>query len=147
MNEDTPLSPRESLALGVLNHLLLGTSSSVLHKALLDSKLGESVMGGGLSDELLQHTFSIGLKGLVDGNSSCNSSSGSCAKDADAVGAGGSGGCSVRDVNQKIMLLQDVVDRVLKTAHAEGFDASAVQASMNIIEFHMREFNTGERCR
>ena len=44
---------------------LLGTSSSPLRKALTESGLGESVCGGGLSDELLQATFSIGLKGVA----------------------------------------------------------------------------------
>jgi Zn-dependent M16 (insulinase) family peptidase len=31
---------------------------------LTESQLGESVTGGGLSDELLQSTFSVGLKGV-----------------------------------------------------------------------------------
>jgi Zn-dependent M16 (insulinase) family peptidase len=61
---DKPLSAKESLALRVLDSLLIGTSTSVLRKALTESALGESVLGGGLSDELLQSTFSIGLKGV-----------------------------------------------------------------------------------
>ena len=31
---------------------------------MTESRLGESIMGGGLSDELKQATFSIGLKGV-----------------------------------------------------------------------------------
>eukprot|EP00600_Ochromonadales_sp_CCMP1393_P015327 CAMPEP_0175034098 /NCGR_PEP_ID=MMETSP0005-20121125/22411_1 /TAXON_ID=420556 /ORGANISM="Ochromonas sp., Strain CCMP1393" /LENGTH=1034 /DNA_ID=CAMNT_0016294879 /DNA_START=271 /DNA_END=3375 /DNA_ORIENTATION=+ len=58
------LSPKEQMALGVLDYLLLGTSSSALRKALTESQLGESVTGGGLSDELLQSTFSVGMKGV-----------------------------------------------------------------------------------
>mmetsp|Transcript_24982 Transcript_24982/g.54016 ORF Transcript_24982/g.54016 Transcript_24982/m.54016 type:complete len:1053 (+) Transcript_24982:155-3313(+) len=61
---DAQLSAKEMLALGVLDYLLLGTSSSSLRKTLTESQLGESVTGGGLSDELLQSTFSVGLKGV-----------------------------------------------------------------------------------
>ena len=61
---DTPLSAKEQLALGVLDSLLLGTSSATLRKTLTESQLGESVTGGGLSDELLQATFGVGLKGV-----------------------------------------------------------------------------------
>ncbi len=62
---DQALSAEESLALQVLDSLLLGTSASVLRKALTDSGLGDSVLGGsGLSDELLQATFSVGMKGV-----------------------------------------------------------------------------------
>ena len=63
---DAPLDPKETLSLSLLDSLLLGTSSSVLRKALTESKLGESVTGGGLSDELLQNTFSVGLKGVAE---------------------------------------------------------------------------------
>ena len=48
--------------LGFLNHLLLGTPASPLRKALNDSGLGESLIGGGLEDELRQPIFSVGLK-------------------------------------------------------------------------------------
>ena len=39
-----------------------------MRKILTESQLGESVTGGGLSDELIQSTFSIGLKGIQPGN-------------------------------------------------------------------------------
>lgn len=61
---DQPLDPKEMLAMGVLDSLLLGTSNAKLRKILTESNLGESVTGGGLSDELLQATFSVGLKGV-----------------------------------------------------------------------------------
>lgn len=64
LNHDT-LSPAKSMALSVLDYLLLGTSSAPLKKALIESNLGESVTGGGLSDELLQSTYSVGLKGVL----------------------------------------------------------------------------------
>lgn len=61
---DQHLSSYEMLALGVMDSLLLGTSSAKLRKVLTESQLGESVTGGGLSDELLQATFGVGLKGV-----------------------------------------------------------------------------------
>lgn len=54
--------------MGVLNELMLGTSSAVLRKTLTESGLGESVTGGGLDDDLLQATFSVGLKGVLAEN-------------------------------------------------------------------------------
>jgi Zn-dependent M16 (insulinase) family peptidase len=61
---DRPLTSFEELTVGLMDHLLMGTSSSVLRKALLESNLGEAITGGGISDELLQTTFSVGLKGV-----------------------------------------------------------------------------------
>ena len=65
---DEPMTPEEELTLNVLDHLLMGTTSSVLRKTLLESGLGAAVTGGGLSDELLQATFSVGLKGVQQDN-------------------------------------------------------------------------------
>lgn len=59
---DEPLSVKEALALELADDLLVGNSAATLRKALTDSGLGESVIGGGLSSELLQNTYSIGLK-------------------------------------------------------------------------------------
>lgn len=56
------------LAFGFLNYLLLGTSASPLHKAMMESGLGEALIGGGLEDELRQPMFSIGLKGVKPEN-------------------------------------------------------------------------------
>jgi Zn-dependent M16 (insulinase) family peptidase len=64
---DRPLTSTEELTLGILDHLLLGTPSSTLRKALTESGLGEAITGGGLSDELLQATYSVGLKGVQPG--------------------------------------------------------------------------------
>lgn len=63
MNEK-PFTPLEDLLVGILDHLLMGTSQSVLYKKLIESGLGTAITGGGLSDELLQATFSVGLKGV-----------------------------------------------------------------------------------
>jgi Zn-dependent M16 (insulinase) family peptidase len=67
LNEESMPHP-ERLAVGVLESLLLGTSSSPLRKKLIESGFGEGVTGGGLSDELLQSTFSVGLKGVKPEN-------------------------------------------------------------------------------
>ncbi len=65
---DTPLDNETELALGFLDQLLLGTSAAPLRKALMDSGLGESLIGGGLQDELAQPVFSLGLKGVAPEN-------------------------------------------------------------------------------
>ena len=61
---EDPLDLETELALGFLNYLMLGTSASPLRKALTDSGMGESIIGGGIEDELRQPVFSIGLKGV-----------------------------------------------------------------------------------
>jgi len=47
------------LAWGFLDYLMLGTTAAPLRRALTESGLGESIIGGGLSDELRQPTFSL----------------------------------------------------------------------------------------
>ena len=63
MNDES-LSSFDELTMGILDHLLMGTSSSILRKTLMESGFGDAITGGGLSDELLQATFSIGMKGV-----------------------------------------------------------------------------------
>ncbi|MDR2668711.1 MAG: insulinase family protein, partial [Desulfovibrio sp.] len=53
-----------SLALCMLEHILLGLPASPLRRALIESGLGEDLAGGGLEDELRQTVFSVGLKGV-----------------------------------------------------------------------------------
>jgi Zn-dependent M16 (insulinase) family peptidase len=67
MNEEK-LSMKESLSLALLDYLMIGTSTSELRKILIESGLGESLIGGGRSDDLLQDTYSIGLKGVPKEN-------------------------------------------------------------------------------
>lgn len=107
---ETPLDLETELALGFLDHLMMGTPASPLRKTLLESGLGEAIVGGGVEDELLQPQFSIGLKGV-----------------------------SEEDI-QKIEKL--ILDTLRKLAE-EGFNSDAVEASMNTIEFSLRENNTG----
>lgn len=107
---DKPLDLETELALGFLDHLMLGTPASPLRKILLESGLGDAIVGGGVEDELLQPQFSIGLKGV-----------------------------SEEDIHN----VEELVITTLKKLAEEGFDADAVEASMNTIEFSLRENNTG----
>ncbi len=106
---DRTLSEKEKHALEILDHLLVGHSSSPLRKALLESGLGTAFIGDGLDDTLQQFMFSVGLKG-VDGD-----------KTAD---------------------VEALILKVLNDLANAGFDDDAIAASMNSIEFHLREFNT-----
>lgn len=56
--------PEKNLAWHILEQLLIGLPSSPLRKILLDSGLGEDLTGAGLEDELREHYFSVGLKGI-----------------------------------------------------------------------------------
>ncbi|KAK6805735.1 hypothetical protein RDI58_003520 [Solanum bulbocastanum] len=107
---DKPLDLETELALGFLDHLLLGTPASPLRKILLESGLGDAIVGGGIEDELLQPQFSIGLKGVSEEN---------------------------------IQKVEELIMSTLKGLAEKGFDADAVEASMNTIEFSLRENNTG----
>lgn len=64
-----PISdPETKLALAILSHALSGTVGSPLRKALIDSGLGEDVIGGGFVDYLQQMYFGVGLKGVDQRN-------------------------------------------------------------------------------
>ncbi|MCA9980006.1 MAG: insulinase family protein, partial [Anaerolineales bacterium] len=58
----------DDLALSVLGHVLSGTAGSPLRKALIESGLGEDMMGGGFSRSLRQPIFSVGMKGIAAEN-------------------------------------------------------------------------------
>ena len=102
-----PLDAKTKLAFTVLTHLLLGTSASMLEKALMESKLGASVTGGGFSPSLQQATFSVGMKGV-------------------ALGEGPKSAVA------------ELILSTLRKAADDGFEASAVEASMNTVEFRLR---------
>lgn len=57
-----------TLALDLTSYILLGNSAAPLRKVLIDSGLGEDVLGGGFNDGLRQHTFSVGMKGIDPAN-------------------------------------------------------------------------------
>ena len=67
MNDEV-MTPMEEITVTVLDHLLMGTTSSILRKTMMESGLGDAITGGGLSDELLQATFNVGLKGVKSDN-------------------------------------------------------------------------------
>lgn len=53
-----------TLAMNILGYVLTGMSASPLRIALLESGLGEDLVGGGVDDQLQQMYFSTGLKGI-----------------------------------------------------------------------------------
>ena len=57
-----------TFSLQMLSHILLSTSASPLRKALIESGLGEGVIGGGIDASLRQLTCSAGLKGIDPAN-------------------------------------------------------------------------------
>lgn len=107
---ETPLDLETELALGFLDHLMMGTPASPLRKILLESGLGDALVGGGIEDELLQPQFSIGLKGVSEDD---------------------------------IPKIEELILNTLRKLAEEGFNFDAVEASMNTIEFSLRENNTG----
>jgi Zn-dependent M16 (insulinase) family peptidase len=60
--------PALTMGLTVLSYALVETPASPLRKALIDSGLGEDVIGGGLATYTRQMTFSAGLKGVDPAN-------------------------------------------------------------------------------
>ncbi len=55
--------PETEAALMVVDHLLLGHDGSLLHKALIESHLGEDLAPSGFSSGTLESSFHVGLKG------------------------------------------------------------------------------------
>ena len=51
------------LSMNILSHILIGTPASPLRKALIDSGLGNEVIGGGFDDNRLDTSFAVGLNG------------------------------------------------------------------------------------
>lgn len=108
--------PEILLGLTILEHILLGTPASPLRKALIDSSLGEDLAGVGLETELRQAYFSTGLKGLT--------------VQADHSLAEG----------EKV---EGLILQTLESLAQDGIDPEMIVASMNTIEFSLRENNTG----
>jgi Zn-dependent M16 (insulinase) family peptidase len=109
-----PDGPDLALALGVLEHALIGLPSSPLRKALVDSGLGEDLAGGGLETDLKQLAFSVGLKGMPAPTAETS---------ADAV--------------------EQLVLATLRSLADEGLHRDDVLAALNSVEFDLRENNTG----
>jgi presequence protease len=54
-----------TLGLNILEHILIGTAASPLRKALIESGLGEDLVGRGLETGMRQMFFSAGLRGIA----------------------------------------------------------------------------------
>jgi hypothetical protein len=102
--------PEFSIAAEILGHLLIGTPSSPLRKALIESGLGEDLAGIGLENQLRQFYFSTGLKGIR-------------AEDAPRV--------------------EELILSTVRALAEKGIDPRTVDASVNTIEFRLRENNSG----
>ncbi len=102
--------PMTVLGLGILSHILVGTAASPLRKALIDSGLGEDIIGGGLETDLRQITFSTGLKGIK---------------------------------NEDAKKVEKLIEETLQNLADTGIDKETIAASLNTIEFSLRENNTG----
>lgn len=62
------MDPKITLALGILEQILVGNSASPLRKALIDSGLGTALTSSGLENDLRQMMFTAGLKGIAAEN-------------------------------------------------------------------------------
>ena len=102
--------PELTLALGMLDHILLDTPASPLRKALIESGLGEDVTGGGLDEDVREMYYSAGLKGINTG-----------------------------DVQKVESLMFDTLSKLAE----DGIDPEMIEAAVNTVEFHLREYNTG----
>ena len=111
-----PTNPIDVLELQILAHILLGTPASPLRKALIESGYGEDLAGIGLETELKYMFFSTGLKGIP----------------VDEQGR--------LEYQTEIM---DIIKNTLQKLVDEGISSATIEASMNTIEFHLRENNTG----
>ncbi|MFN2145308.1 MAG: insulinase family protein, partial [Anaerolineales bacterium] len=107
---DEQTDSEKVLGLGILSHILVGTSASPLRKALIDSGYGEDLVGGGLNSWLRQQVFSTGLKGVQQ---------------------------------EHTAKVEDLIDQTLQDLANSGIDPNMVAASMNTVEFQLRENNTG----
>jgi Zn-dependent M16 (insulinase) family peptidase len=64
---DETVDAELDLAFGILNYILGGTSASPMHKALIDSNLGEACLGR-LNALLRQPSYMVGLRGIQAGD-------------------------------------------------------------------------------
>ncbi|MBP1693885.1 MAG: peptidase [Chloroflexi bacterium] len=106
----------QTLGLSILAYILIGTHASPLRKALIDSGLGEDLVGAGLENDLRQMYFSTGLKGIADGD---------------------------EGASKKINQVEELIWTTLAKLAEEGIDPETVAAALNTVEFRLRENNTG----
>lgn len=110
-----------TLAWSILSHILVGTQASPLRRALVDSQIGEDMIGTGFDGQLQQPYFSTGLKGIKMPPGDEN----------------------VDPVQVRIAELEDLTYKTLNQLAVNGIDRNTIDASFNTIEFRLRENNTG----
>ena len=130
---DAPLEQKEKLALSVLNHLLFATADSLMRKTLMESGLGDGIIAD-YGDELLQGTLEVGMRYILFCGVVCT--------DVNYLNCWLT--CFFRGVPpENREALNELIMKTFAHLADKGFDESAIQASMNTVEFHLREFNTG----
>jgi Zn-dependent M16 (insulinase) family peptidase len=102
--------PTLAVGMTVLGHILTGTPASPLRKALIESGLGEDLVGRGLELASRQWFYSVGMKGVRSA-------------DADRV--------------------EGLILSTLSELAEKGIDPATIAASLNTVEFSLRENNTG----
>ena len=102
--------PELTMSFSFLAHVLAGTAASPLHKALIDSGIGEDVSGAGLEGDLRQMYYSIGLNGIHP---------------------------------DRAEEVEKLIFSVLESLATEGIPRDLLEASINSLEFHLREGNSG----
>ncbi len=102
--------PDKNFELELLDTLLVGMTSSPLRQRLIESGLGEDIVGVGLEDEIYQMYFSTGLKGVKEKN---------------------------------LFKVEELILNTINELSKQGFDRDLIEAGINLIEFSLRENNTG----
>ncbi len=102
--------PELTMALDILDHLLVGNTAAPLRKALIDSGLGENITASGIEGDVREAFFSVGLRGVAPEN-----------------------------VDKVEALILDTIAQLAR----EGFSADQIEASVNTLEFRLREANFG----
>lgn len=108
--------PLTALASGMLAHILMGTPASPLRKAMSESGLGEDVFGSGVDDDM-------GLFDMIRQLYFNAGMKGVAGENVDAV--------------------ETIILDTLQGLAEDGFDEETVRASVNTIEFRLRENNLG----
>jgi hypothetical protein len=99
------------LELEILSHILVETPASPLRQVLIESGIGEDLVGEGMDTYKREASFTVGLKGIQ-------------LTDADKV--------------------ETLILETLGQLAEEGVDKATVEASLNTVEFILREKNTGQ---
>jgi presequence protease len=114
---DANADTKTRFGLSILSQALLRTQTSPLYRALLESGLGNAVLGDGYDDGLQQAVFSIGLKGVK------------CKSDA--------------ELESKVSAVESTILSTLEKLSKDGFSKEHIESTVNSLEFNLREFSSG----